>query len=224
MGKGDANRRIVRMAVESSRQPARRGWAEEATRSVDRSIAQWPGCSGISNLLYNPGALTTSERPDEPSGPYSAPSSFQAFSELLRLLAAKSSQGSPSNAGDHDPAEPGVLAYAPLMQLIAQVMLAWAASGLRSWARAAEILGTTLPITLEALADSGDRTDVDPAEKARRLDALRAAFRELADLPGRESQRLQAELDRLLFGAGPDTDRRTGSETDAPWRRWEAKP
>jgi len=166
--------------------------------------------------------LTTDQGPDEPSVPYSAPPPLSALSELLRLLAANA--GSASEPGGDAASQAARLVYGPLVQLVGQLMLAWAASGLRSWARTAEILGTALPRVVDALTESAAGTDGDPDARVRRLDELRASFREMAELPGREAQRLQAELDRLLFSGGTGPNPRTGADGDTPWRRWEAKP
>lgn len=171
-------------------------------------------CSGLWNLLYNPGSLTTSDRPDEPPDTHSGVPPFEAFTELLRLLAA----ARPTEEAQETVARP---VDGDAVRLVGQVMVAWAASGLRSWARTVEIWGKALPLVVDALAATG-RPNGDPAEKARRSDELRAALRELAELPGRESQRLQAEIERIVFGAGSGAGPQTGS--DKHWRRWEAKP
>jgi hypothetical protein len=99
-------------------------------------------------------------------------------------------------------------------------MLAWVASGLRAWAHTAEICGKSLPLLGESLAAAAGRTNGDGAEQARALDQLRASLRELAELPGREAQRLRLEVERILLGGGPD-----GGPDGAPhWRRWDPKP
>jgi hypothetical protein len=179
-------------------------------------------CSGLWNLLYNPGSLTTSDRPDEPPDTHSGVPPFEAFTELLRLLAAARPTEATPGPGTPNPQETAARPVdGDAVRLVGQVMVAWAASGLRSWARTVEIWGKALPLVVDALAAAG-RPNGDPAEKARRSDELRASLRELAELPGRESQRLQVEIERIVFGVGSGAGPQTGS--DKHWRRWEAKP
>ena len=197
-----------------------------ADRSVDRSIALPVAgiCPRVRNLLYNPGSLTTADRSDQP-GTHSGATPLEALGELLRLLgAAKPATASPDPAQPNVETAPAGLVYGQAIQILGQIMLAWAASGLRSWARTAEICGKSLPLVVDSLADATGRSNGDGAEQARRLDELRASLRELAELPGRESQRLQMEIQRILLGAAPDAGPHGGGGDDVHWRRWESKP
>jgi hypothetical protein len=183
-----------------------------------RSATSAAACSRPADVLYNPRALTADR--DDRSTTHSGAPPIEALAELLRLLAAATPS---TGAAPSLPAAPAVLpgaAYGPAMQLVAQVMLAWAASGLRSWARTAEICGKALPLVMDSLAAASGRPNGGPADQARTLDELRACLRELAELPGRESQRLQLEIERIVLGPG------TGAAPEAGphWRRWESKP
>jgi hypothetical protein len=167
-------------------------------------------------LLYNARSLTTADHGD-PSDIHSGATPLEALEALLRLLTSAGRQADP-------PTVLSAPAYGQAAQLLGQVMLAWAASGLRSWARTAEICGASLPVILDGLAEAAGRSNRDPAEQARRLEELRASMRELAELPGRESQRLRMEIERILLGGGRDAGPRGEPGADAHWRRWEPKP
>lgn len=163
--------------------------------------------------------MATADRGD-PSDTHSGATPLEGIEELLRLLAAASAlRGSANPPGLNAPQ-----AYGQAMQLFGQVMLAWAASGLRAWARTAEIYAASLPAVMNSLADATGRSPRDPGDQARTLDELRASWRELAELPGRESQRLRMEIERIFRGGAPDAGPAGGPGADAHWRRWEPKP
>jgi hypothetical protein len=98
-----------------------------------------------------------------------------------------------------------------------------AASGFRYWARTAEVWSQAVPLIVAALADGDSQPGRDQATSGARVDELRRALRELADVPADEARRLQQALERLLFRLGPATA--TGKpDAETYWRRWEAKP
>lgn len=94
-------------------------------------------------------------------------------------------------------------------------------SGIRYWARAAEMWVKLLQVGAQSLGPGSADATRAAEDHAVRLDALRAGIRELVDLPGEESRRLQAELDKIAARIWPVT------ESDKPgghWRRWTVKP
>jgi len=108
-------------------------------------------------------------------------------------------------------------------QVVSQVILVCAASGFRYWARTAEIWSQAVPLIVAALADGDSQPGGDQATSGARVDELRRALRELADVPADEARRLQQALERLLFRLGPATA--TGApDVETYWRRWDAKP
>jgi hypothetical protein len=108
-------------------------------------------------------------------------------------------------------------------QVVSQVILVCAASGFRYWARTAEIWSEAVPLIVAALADGDSRPGGDQATSGARVDELRRALRELADVPADEARRLQQALEHLLFRLGPATA--TGApDAETYWRRWDAKP
>src|SRR5262249_62326369 len=108
-------------------------------------------------------------------------------------------------------------------QVGSQVILMCAAGGFRYWARTAEVWSQALPLIVAALADGDSQPGGDQVTRRARVDELRRALRELADVPADEARRLQQALERLLFRLGPATA--TGApDADTYWRRWDAKP
>jgi len=108
-------------------------------------------------------------------------------------------------------------------QVVSQVILMCAASGFRYWARTAEVWSQALPLIVGALADGDSQPGGDQATHRARVDELRRALRELADVPADETRRLRQALERLLFRLGPATA--TGApDAETYWRRWDAKP
>ena len=95
------------------------------------------------------------------------------------------------------------------------------ASGMRYWARAAESWAKLLQVGIQGMAaGSADPTRV-AEDRAIQLDALRAGIREVVELPGEESRRLQAELDEIVARLWPGPER---DKTGEHWRRWAVKP
>jgi hypothetical protein len=141
---------------------------------------------------------------------------FRAIEEMFRLMVSATAPAVDRRAVS-DPSPGALGAVPPALGVVGQVGGAFMASGLRYWSRLAEVWMRVLP-TLYAAAAQGPAADGDGA--AALGDDLRAALRELAELPCQESRRLQAELDRIVSPgatAAPDPD--------APyWRRWDAKP
>ncbi|HYB40355.1 MAG TPA: GMC oxidoreductase, partial [Candidatus Methylomirabilis sp.] len=114
-------------------------------------------------------------------------------------------------------------AYAQAIHLLGQLGPACAVSGLRYWARVAELWGRAMPAVAKTLLEA------DPLERPGALggavlDELRAGLRELAELPGEESRRLLAELERLAGAVRPDARAPAADDAEAPWRRWNVKP
>jgi len=108
-------------------------------------------------------------------------------------------------------------------QVVSQAILMCAASGFRYWARTAEIWSQAVPLIVAALADGDSQPGRDQTTSGARVDELRRALRELADVPADEARRLQHALEHLLFRLGPAAA--TGTpDAETYWRRWEAKP
>jgi hypothetical protein len=104
-------------------------------------------------------------------------------------------------------------------------MLACAASSFRYWGRSAEIWGKAVPLMIETLTVANGRPKDGIAETSPALDEIRAVLRELTEVPGQESRRLQAELEQIVLGNAPAGAPEPSSDAaDAYWRRWEAKP
>lgn len=108
-------------------------------------------------------------------------------------------------------------------QVVSQAILMCAASGFRYWARTAEIWSQAVPLIVAALADGDSQPGRDQTTSGVRVDELRRALRELADVPADEARRLQRALEHLLFRLGPAAAPGT-PDAEAYWRRWEAKP
>lgn len=108
-------------------------------------------------------------------------------------------------------------------QVVSQAILMCAASGFRYWARTAEIWSQAIPLIVAALTDGDSQPGRDQATDVARVDQLRRALRELADVPADEARRLQQSLERLFVRLGPATT--TGTpDAEMYWRRWDAKP
>jgi hypothetical protein len=108
-------------------------------------------------------------------------------------------------------------------QVVSQALLLCAASSFRYWARTAEIWSQAVPPIAAALADGDRQPGRDQATSAARVDELRRALRELAEVPADESRRLQQALERLLLRPGPVAE--SGApDAETYWRRWDAKP
>jgi hypothetical protein len=136
--------------------------------------------------------------------------------EMFRQMIAGGTAAAGRLSGSAGPFDP----VSPALGVMGQVGGAFVASGLRYWARLAEIWTRAMPALALATARAPGSRDGGAEAGAALTDELRAVLRELADLPCQESRRLQAELDRLTTsGAAPVPD------ADAPyWRRWDAKP
>ena len=108
--------------------------------------------------------------------------------------------------------------------LFAQLYFACLTSGLRYWSRVAETWTRIAPTLARALAGMNGEPGGSAEARAVLLEELRAALRELAQLPAEEWRTLEAELERLGSGrpAGPQGEDRAGG--GPYWRRWEAKP
>jgi hypothetical protein len=146
---------------------------------------------------------------------------LEAVSELLRLLTSANQTASAKGRES----EPGAPRYTEILRLGGQVMLACAASSFRFWGRSAEIWGKAFPLMMETLTVANGRPKDGVAETSTALDEIRAVLRELTEVPGQESRRLQAELEQIVLGnAPPGAPESPPDAADAYWRRWEAKP
>jgi len=153
---------------------------------------------------------------------------MRSLVDAMRLLA---STGGPGAASAETGTSPNGddRAGGDAAQLLGRLSLVWMTSGIRYWARAAEIWARALPSLARALADSGAAGATSagagaserPAEARKILiDELRACLRLLAELPVDEGRRVQAELEAVLRGAGEEPS----GPADQPWRRrWKAK-
>ena len=164
----------------------------------------------------------------ESTDKHSTTAPLEAVAELLRqILSAMPppevpGPARPDHSGRSGAAENVERAgQGDIVGFVSQLILFFLSSGLRSWGRAAEILGTAAPLIGETFSIVGVRGTGDPGQQARNLDELRAALRELAELPIHESRRLQAELERIVLRLGPAPA--PAAEPEAYWRRWEAK-
>jgi hypothetical protein len=141
------------------------------------------------------------------------------------------SPGPAAGPGGDDQARRGDNAAAPGnsssdgLQVLSQVALALAASGMRYWGRSAELWAKGMPVLVQGFAQMTTGQQDGGREACRTLlDELRAYVRELAELPAQEARRLQADLDRIA-GAWPSGAPPGGPQhPDAPWRRWDVKP
>jgi hypothetical protein len=145
---------------------------------------------------------------------------WRTIENCFRMMTMASASWTPGEAATGGSeggraASPGALGFA------AQASLACLNSGMRYWQRMAELSGSYyLTLSRTAMEMQADPTRGAEAQ-ASLFDALRAYFRDIAALPGQESQRLQAELERLEQQMGATAT----SQEDAPyWRRWRVKP
>lgn len=114
--------------------------------------------------------------------------------------------------------------YANLIELLSRVMPIYAASGLRFWARAAELWAKALPAIAATLADPAAASTDRPNPSARLIGEIRAYVQALADLPPQEARLLKADLERVAAALEPDLGRKRGDDHGTYWRRWKAKP
>jgi hypothetical protein len=146
---------------------------------------------------------------------------LEAVAELLRLLTS-ANQTASANGRE---SEPGVPRYAEIVRLAGQVMLACAASSFRYWGRSAEIWGKAVPLMIQTLTVANGRPKDGIAEPSTALDEIRSVMRELTEVPGQESRRLQAELEQIVLGhVPPGAPEPPSAAADSYWRRWEVKP
>jgi len=128
---------------------------------------------------------------------------WRAWAEMLqtyRSMLGGSATGSGDDTGLPGP-ERGPAADLwqdrALPAFMSQACLVFATSGLRYWTRAAQIYGEYCPVLGQLLSATNSRSLDSTEEQRILLDRLRALLRELAELPGQESQWMQAELAKL---------------------------
>jgi len=142
--------------------------------------------------------------------------------DLLKTLASTVPAPDPPPDGRENARRAGAR-LGEAAQVVSQALLLCAASSFRYWARTAEIWSQAVPPIAAALADGGRHPGRDQAISAARIDELRRALRELAEVPADESRRLQQALERLLLRLGPVVE--SGApDAETYWRRWDAKP
>jgi len=145
---------------------------------------------------------------------------FERLIDLLKTLASTSPAEDAQRERRVEDVGSAGARLGETVQVVSQALLMCAASGFRYWARAAEIWSQAVPLIVAALADGNGR---DQATSAARVDELRRALRELADVPADESRRLQQALERMLLRRDPAA--KTGTpDAETYWRRWNAKP
>lgn len=103
------------------------------------------------------------------------------------------------------------------IEILGQASLLCVTSAARYWARLAEVWGRHFP----ALAGALNHGDGAAPEAGHTItEQIKAALRELAELPIEEAQRLSTDLERLAHKVRP-----SAAEPDSPyWRRWDVKP
>lgn len=121
---------------------------------------------------------------------------LEAYLSVLGARATGSQEDTGTPGPDGGPAA-GFPQNRALLGFMSQACLVFAASGARYWTRAAQIYAEYSPAIYRMLAASSSRSVSDPEDQRILLDRIRALLRELAELPGQESQWMQAELAKL---------------------------
>lgn len=119
-----------------------------------------------------------------------------------------------SAAADMTTAQSGV----DIAGFLGQTWMTATTSGVRYWARLAQMHGEHQPRLLQALL-MGERSEY---EHRAMIDELRAYVRDLGDLASQEARMLQSELDRLSGGLTAAVG--SGAAPAQYRRRWRAKP
>lgn len=146
---------------------------------------------------------------------------FKTLDTIFRVMNAARTAWTPGNPASARPDEARTAAPQELMEFAAQASMACLNSGVRYWQRMAELSGSAATTIGRTLMDLQEHPPQSAETQGRLRDALRAYFRELADVPAQEAQRLQAELARLeqAFWAPP-----AAQDASPYWRRWRVKP
>lgn len=150
----------------------------------------------------------------------SAEAWMQTFDNLFRMMTTMQAAWTPGHSGtarpDDERAAPQVL-----LDFAAQASMACLNSGVRCWQRMAALSGNSSASIGRTLMEMQAQPPAGEDAQGRLRDALRAYFREIADVPSQEAQRLQAELAHLEQQFWPSAD----AQPDSPyWRRWGVKP
>jgi uncharacterized protein (DUF849 family) len=132
---------------------------------------------------------------------------LEAVSELLRLLTSANQTASaigrerarrPALGGDRPAGGPGDAGVC--------------GQQLSLLGRSAEIWGKAVPLMIQTLTVANGRPKDGIAEPSTARDEIRSVMRELTEVPGQESRRLQAELKQIVLGHPPFSKSKDGSE------------
>jgi uncharacterized heparinase superfamily protein len=96
---------------------------------------------------------------------------------------------------------PGAPAASAQKQQVMDLYVAFMNSGYRYLARWAEISARRYPEFAQTLSTMSSETDAARQQTAALLDSIRGYLREMAELPMAESERLQADIERIMDAA-----------------------